>query len=48
MSDSLNYIDKCFVAALASVNASYLSREGSVRPAYNAAIETMQIKTLAE
>ena len=48
MSDSLTYVDKCFIAAIASMNASYLSREGSVRPAYNAAIETMQIKTLAE
>ena len=48
MSDSLTYIDKCFVAALATMNASYLSREGNVRSASNAAIDTMKIKTLAE
>ena len=44
MSDSLTYIDKCFVAALATMNASYLSREGNVRSASNAAIDTMKIK----
>lgn len=48
MSDSLTYVDKCLVAAMATMNASYLSREGNVRSASNAAIETMQIKTLAE
>lgn len=48
MSDSLTYIDKCLVASMAAVNASYLSREGSSRSASNAAIETMKIKTLAE
>lgn len=48
MSDSLTYVDKCMVAAMATMNASYLSREGNVRSASNAAIETMQIKTLAE
>ena len=44
MSDSLTYIDKCLVASMAAVNASYLSREGSSRSASNAAIETMKIK----
>lgn len=48
MPDSLTYVDKCMVAAMATMNASYLSREGNVRSASNAAIETMQIKTLAE
>lgn len=44
----LGYIDKCLIAAKASLNASCLTREGSEKKLMDAAIETMDIKALPE
>lgn len=48
MVDSLTKLDKSWIAAKASLNASYRPREGSEGKVIDAAIETNQIRTLAE
>ena len=48
MADSLTPVDKSWVAAKASLNASYRPREGSEGKVLNAGIKTEEIRTLAE
>lgn len=48
MADSLTMFDKSWIAAKASLNASYRPRGGSEGKALNAAIKTEEIRTLAE
>lgn len=45
---SLTFLDKCWVASEATMNASCIDREGNSHKLMNAAIETEKITTLAD